>query len=225
MRVRTIAAPILIALVATMGAVLAGDDKPKLGHPLEHAKAGEWAFKRWTSTFDDSSYTNYTYEFIANVDGRKVHRKSQPVLFDGKSGLAPAAEIIVDLDKAEVKDPSAKVVETKEEELLLANMNKKIKTTKTTVTRDDASGKITEATWTSADVPLGGTVKVITLDKKGTEVSRMEVIDFGLSGGAEKPVKATTPPEKKEPEKKQPESKPPEKKQPESKPPEKDQKD
>jgi len=65
---------------------------------------------------------------------------------------------------------------------------------------------MTSTVWMSEEIPVTGMVKTVTVDKDGKEVAKVELVDFGASGGADKPVGAPTPPpgeEKKEEPKKE----------------------
>jgi hypothetical protein len=43
--------------------------------------------------------------------------------------------------------------------------------------------------WLSNDVPIAFTVKLVQMDANGVELSSSEVLDFGETGGAEKPLR------------------------------------
>jgi hypothetical protein len=49
-------------------------------------------------------------------------------------------------------------------------------------------GKLTILTWTSTQVPLFGLVKRVKLDKNAVELERTVLLEWGESGGAERPL-------------------------------------
>ena len=59
------------------------------------------------------------------------------------------------------------------------------------VTTDPMQGRVTTIVWTSPQVPIFGTVRVVRLDRDGKETSRIELLAFGETGGAEKPLGAS----------------------------------
>jgi len=169
--------------------VMGGEGAPS---PLEKAKAGQWVFheSRGTSPIDsakpDAAKPTYSYQFVEKVEGRQVHLMTQAVSADGKTGLEAPVPTVVDLDQKPA-DAESEASATSEEELTVKG--KPMKCIKIeTVTEDPTNGKLTTIRWVSKEVPIFGLVRSIVLNKDKKELLKIDLLDFGDTGGAEKPV-------------------------------------
>jgi len=171
-----------LTFVATVvGAVHAQDLKR-----LEKAKAGQWVFQKSTS-FDGATNKTVThfYQWIDKVDGRKVHIKVQKLSDDGRMGVAPAIERVIDLATISARsDANAKITD----DVVEVN-GKKLKCKKRVETFDLTNMVSKSIEWTSDAVPIFGVVKVVLYGQDGKELASTELKDWGEHGGAEKPVK------------------------------------
>ncbi len=173
---------VLALVVAAAGAVHAQDLKR-----LEKAKASQWVLQKSASLdgATNKTVTRNFYLWVDKVDGRKVHLKIQNLSDDGRTGVAPAIERVIDLATISARsDVNAKtsddVVEVK---------GKKLKCKRRVETFDSKDIVSKSIEWTSNEVPVFGVVKAVVYGQDGKELSRTELKDWGESGGAEKPVK------------------------------------
>jgi hypothetical protein len=187
--------PIFAAIVcAALLVVQARADDAK--NPLEKAKAGQWVLQKITTKYSGMNTTTLSYTWVDRVEGRKVILKTQTLNPDGKTAMMAAAETPYDLEakseRAEKKEAAPKPTVTEEE---IEVKGKKMKCQKTETTSEIGGAKTTTTTWTSSEIPLYGTAKMVTKDKDGNETSLTETIDWGQDGAKEKPLGGTeTPP-------------------------------
>lgn len=183
MKMRALRIICALALVASaVGAVHAQDMKR-----LEKAKAGQWVLQTSASLdgVTNKIVTRKFYQWVDKVDGRKVHLKIQNLSDDGRTGVAPAIERVLDLATISARsDANAKttddVVEVK---------GKKLKCKRRVETFDSKDMLSKSIEWTTDKVPIFGVVKVVVYGQDGKELSSTELKDWGEHGGAEKPVK------------------------------------
>jgi hypothetical protein len=150
---------------------------------LEKAAPGQWAVHRTTTNLGaETPDVTATYQWVARVDRRKVTLRSQPVSPDGKKALAEASEIVIDLDaEAFGAKPTTTPVEL---EIKGVKISCDLVETKDAL---EPESKARTLTWLSDQVPVRGIVKRDTYDRDGKLSSRTELLDWGESGGAEKP--------------------------------------
>ncbi len=175
--------------LCTLGALLLGMSLVSAGepstHPLAKAKAGQWVFHRSTGSSGDADNPSFTYKWIDKVEKTEVRLMIQPVTEDGKLGLSAPTLMTVNLDKPPDKEEASTA--TAEEELVVKGKPLKCKRIDF-VTQDTRHGKVTTSRWVSDEVPIYGTVRMITFDKDKKEIARTDLLDFGETGGAEKPL-------------------------------------
>jgi hypothetical protein len=176
------------AIAAAVTATLVAAQAPV--HPLEQARAGQWVLHRSVVQQGETPADNLIYKWIDSVHGREVHLKIQPVMEGGRFALAAPTLTIVNLDKPPDREgaPSAAT----EEDLVFKGRKLRCRRVET-VTDDPLRGRVMTTRWSSSEVPIYGTVKSITLDKDQREVSRIDLVDFGESGGAERPYPPIAP--------------------------------
>ncbi len=170
-------------VVAAVGAVHAQDLKR-----LESAKMGQWVLQK-SASLDGATnkvVTRNFYQWIDKVDGRKVHLKIQNLSDDGRTGVAPAIERVIDLATIAARsDANATTTDD-----LVEVKGKKLKCRRRVETEFGSKDILSKSIeWTSTDVPIFGIVKVMLYGQAGKELSRTELKDWGESGGAEKPVR------------------------------------
>jgi hypothetical protein len=195
----------IVALVLGTGAMVLAADRP---HPFEKARAGQFILERLTKPDGKKTAVRFCYEWIDRVEERKVHLRAQLVSSDGMVGLEPSIEAVIDLDQ-KLPDPllTARTATTSEETVRIKDND--YRCTKLEIVRDQDDKRMTEATWTTSEVPLGGIVRRVCTDPAGVETERMEVIDFGDSGGAERVVARAAAPKTEPPKTEPPKTEPP----------------
>ncbi|MBI3725368.1 hypothetical protein HY251_15655 [bacterium] len=167
-----------------VAAVAVANDAP--AHPLETARAGHWVFNRSTTLTGGVTKTAYSCSWVEKVADRKVFLKTQEVDAKGAKGITRPLGSVVNLDEKSPLDENAGAA-IGEEEIIVKDktlMCRKV----TTIKHDALMGKVTQTVWTSRDVPLYGVVRRETVDKTGDVVAKFELIDWGLTGGGEKPL-------------------------------------
>jgi hypothetical protein len=167
------------AVLASLTGVVFAVDLP---NPLAKAKVGSWCTAKMTNAFGGKPETSNMYAWVTKVEGDKVTASKQELKADGKTATAPAETVDATAQFAQYEQKFKKLNPTVTEETLEIN-GKKVKCTKV-----EASAQgMTETDWFSAEIPVTGVAKCIA--KAGDkEVLRLEVIDFGETGGAEKPT-------------------------------------
>jgi hypothetical protein len=172
----------LCAVVAGVGLAVAGEDP----RPIEKARPGQWVIHGETP-LNAFGETLYSYQWVEKVDGRKVHLKTQAIRADRKTGIDEPVAGVVDLDKKPPDNDGPKATSTTLEEITVNG--KKLSCRKVeTITIDPVLGKLTTTVWTSSSVPIFGMVRTVKVDKDGRETSRVELLDWGETGGKEKPL-------------------------------------
>jgi hypothetical protein len=187
--VRVVNVVSMLGGVLLLGASLAVAEQ-RATHPLEQAKAGQWVLHRIVASSGDAPTESCVYKWIDKVDHREVHLRIQPVSKDGRYALAAPTLTIVNLDKPPDSDDTSSA--TTEDEIAVKGRKVKCKRVEV-VTLDSAHGKLTTTRWISDEVPIYGTVRSITVDREHREVSRTDLLDYGDSGGAEKPMPPPAP--------------------------------
>jgi hypothetical protein len=178
MRIAYVIATIgLVTLLAVPSATDARRD------PLERSRAGQWTIHRTMMSPGSLSDATYVYEWVVKVDGRKVLIKTQPLDPDLQCGLASSVESVIDLD---APAPRPLVESPLGEEEVSARGTRLLCRKVETVEAGDIKGKT--ISWLSDLVPISGLAKRVKLDPEGKELFRTELIDWGETGGAEKPL-------------------------------------
>jgi hypothetical protein len=150
-----------LALLVAVASGSSADDLPK--NPLEGAKVGQWVRYKLPQDLEQKLT-------VTAVDGKKVSVKAETIL----AGSVVASSVSVTDLEAKAPAP-AKTDDVKVEETTLVIKGKKLKCRLTTTA--------TSKTWTSADVPVTGIVKI---ESNGVLVQ--ELIDWGEPAAAkEKP--------------------------------------
>jgi hypothetical protein len=169
----------IIGLIGLLSVASATDTRP---NPLAQAKAGQWTIHR---TASPSSLTDetFTYEWVVKVDGRKVVIRTQPLDRDLERGLASPVESTLDVDA-----PTPPIVESPagEEELLIHGTRLLCRKVETVEIMSEGMTKT--ISWLSDRIPISGLVKRVKLDRDGKEIFRTDLIDWGTTGGAERPL-------------------------------------
>jgi len=176
-----------IVCAAALVAAAAGPVHAQDVKRLETAKAGQWIFAKSSSTLDGKTETRYVYQWIAQVDGRRVTVKTQLLHEDGKNAITPAREIVYDLDAkigALVKPTSERMTDE-----VIEIKGKKLRCKKTEQVWDANNVVSRTIQWTSIEVPVWGLVRSLDYGQDGNVISRVELLDWGTSGGGEKRVK------------------------------------
>ncbi|MEZ0227847.1 MAG: hypothetical protein ACAI25_04430 [Planctomycetota bacterium] len=174
---RTLKAALLVLLV---GSVARAQSTP---NPLEKAKEGQWVLQKTTA----SGFTSHIYQWVSKVDGKKITLRTQILNADGKSAMAAANDVVIDLEKKEggsaapAADAPKPTISDDEVEV----KGKKVKCKKIEVTVNG----VASTTWISDEIPVSGLVKSIAT-KDGAELSKFELVDFGDTGGKDKPSAA-----------------------------------
>jgi hypothetical protein len=194
-----------VVLLGAFGAALvAGGETPP--SPLEKAKAGQWVLlETQAAPLDtakpadarpdpaklDAAKPTHVYQFVERVEGRRVHLVTQTVTADGKTGLDAAFAMVVNLDEMPADAPREEA-STSEEEITVKG--KSMKCIRTETVTDLGRGNTTTIRWVSRDVPIFGLVRSVVLDKNKKELSRYDLVDFGDTGGAARPLESERPP-------------------------------
>jgi hypothetical protein len=169
----------IIGLIGLLSVVSATDTRPS---PLAQAKAGQWTIHR---TMGPSSLTDetFTYEWVVKVEARKVVIRTQPLDRDLERGLASPVESTFDLDA-----PAPPIVESPagEEELNIHGTRLLCRKVETVEILNQGMTKT--ISWLSDRIPISGLVKRVKLDRDGKEIFRSDVVDWGNTGGAERPL-------------------------------------
>jgi hypothetical protein len=156
--------------------------------PLADAKVGEWTLMKQKISWPGGSAVSFVYAYVSKVDGRKVSVVTQTLNEDGKTGLMAGVTTVRDLDKKpEPGDAKATKATVSYEDLDVNGKKIKCKKTETEVLTNGVTA--TTTTWVSNDVPVHGLVRLVVKDKDGKEQIATEIVDFGSTGGAEKPLK------------------------------------
>jgi hypothetical protein len=173
---------VVLALFAGFVSASHAEDMKNL---LEQAKAGGWTLTKTTIT--GGGDPSLAYMWIEKVEGRKVHIQNQ-ILADEKTGMMDPMPMVVDLDaKPEPNTPKAETKKVGDEEITIKG--KKIKCAKWESTADYGQGKTVTVMWVSEEIPIYGMAKTVSKDKDGNVTCTSEVVDYGTSGAAAKPVK------------------------------------
>ncbi|MBI3722729.1 hypothetical protein HY251_02060 [bacterium] len=160
-------------------AALAFADEPK--HPLAGAKGGEWVLaKTTTTTGGGEPKIGWLYRWVSKVEGTKVTVMVQPMKTDKLGSMAAAA---THHDSSVKPDAPGKDARVSDDEVEVNG--KKLKCKKIETKKDDR----TSTKWTSSEIPISNEAKVVEKDKDGKELVKIETVDYGLTGGAERPLK------------------------------------
>jgi hypothetical protein len=154
-----------------------------LPNPLEKAKEGQWIQSKSVA----GGMTTQMYQWVSKVDGKKITLRTQILNADGKTAMMAGTDGVIDLAQTGSSAPAGSADAPKpaisDDEVEVKG--KKLKCKKIEV----KSGPITSTTWISEEVPVTGLVKSIST-QDGNEVAKLELVDFGQQGGADKPVGA-----------------------------------
>ena|SRR5579871_4855373 len=172
MRSRVLHAGLIVVALATLA--LAEEEK----HPLAAAKGGEWLLTKTVHTTSEKTETSWLYRWVSKVDGNKVTVMVQVMKDDKVAQMAPAPTYHDLGAKIEDRYAGGKVSDDE-----IEHKGKKLKCKKVELKKDDH----TVTFWRSTEIPITNEVKQVEKDKDGTEVVRVEAVDHGLTGGAERP--------------------------------------
>jgi hypothetical protein len=181
MRRGTVVKATVLAATALLGVVLSvlssGD------HVRDTAVAtgpvpGEWTLQRDTTIgpVGSAGETAYLYAWISRVDGKKITVMHQLVDVTGKNGLTlPKPNVVESLGDAKRLNPASHYPE---ETITVKG--------KTFSCRKVGVGG--ELLWVAPEIPVYGLVRAV-VKKDGRTIRTSDLIDWGASGGSERPTK------------------------------------
>jgi hypothetical protein len=171
----------VVALVAL--AAFAGDASAQSKSPLENAKTGQWVLQKSTA----AGNTTWLYQWVKAVEGKKITLRTQILNADGKTGMMAGNDSVIELggQPSTAPAPGGDAPKPKITDDEVELKGKKLKCKKTEI----ATGPSLSTTWTSDEVPVTGLVKMVAM-ADGKESMRLEVVDYGATDGADKPVAA-----------------------------------
>jgi hypothetical protein len=168
-------------LLAGVAVTFAGD----VPNALARAKPGAWSLVRNTDVVAGEAKIDIVYSWVAKLDGKSITVSTQHLKEGAKAASGKAQSKVLDIDKvASAMEHDFKAPGTTITDETLEVAGKKIKCKKLETKTDRGSA----TKWISDEVPPLGLVKLLVLAADGKEVRRSELLDWGESGGAEKPV-------------------------------------
>jgi hypothetical protein len=175
---------VLAGLLAGTAVLAFADDLPD---PYKNAKAGSWTIEKGvTNVPGKEPRGEFTYRWVSKVDGRNVTVSTQAIKDDLKTGIAPARTMVV--DGAKKAEENAAAIRDKKATVTDDEIELKGKKLKCKRVERQAAGGVTIILWVTDEIPVNGVARSVA--KNGDkETFRAEVVDWGLEGGAEKPVK------------------------------------
>ncbi len=169
---------LFLGAITGVGQVLAG--------PLDSAQVGQWVVEKSTA----SGMTSHVLKWVSKVEGKKLTLRTQMLNPDLTTGMLPANEMTMDLGATpmpgavpSVPAPGGPVPEARITEESLTVGGRAVRCKRMEV----EMGGMVSRSWMSDQIPISGLARAVT-SQGGSEVSRLEVVDFGTSGGADRPV-------------------------------------